>query len=181
MARTYRIVGILSFLLLLLVNLGSCDINKDKAECANQLVGLSTCLPYVGGEAKAPTPDCCTGLKQVLKDSKKCLCILVKDRNDPSLGLKVNATLALSLPKTCHVPSKDNVTECPALLHLPPNSPEAKVFSDFAKAAAPTSSSPASTDKSTGGGGASAKETSNSTKSKQWKLYASSVGLAGLC
>ncbi|KAL2929738.1 Protein YLS3 [Bienertia sinuspersici] len=92
-------MGIVSFLLLLLVNLCSCDINKDRAECAycaNQLVRLATCLPYVGGEAKAPTPDCCIGLKQVLKDSKKCLCILVKDRNDPSLGLKDNATLLLA-------------------------------------------------------------------------------------
>lgn len=96
-------------------NLCVCDINQDKSECANQLVGLATCLPYVGGEAKAPTQDCCTGLKQVLKNSKKCLCILVKDRNDPSLGLKVNATLALGLPQNCHVPSKDNISECPGM------------------------------------------------------------------
>ncbi|KAL2900030.1 Protein YLS3 [Bienertia sinuspersici] len=112
MTRTYGIVDIVSFLLLLLVNLCSCDINKDNAECDNQLFVLTTYLPYVSGEAKAPTLDCCIGLKQVLKDSKKCLCILVKDRNDPSLGLKVNSTLALSIPKTCHVTSKDNVTEC---------------------------------------------------------------------
>ncbi|XP_021771952.1 protein YLS3-like [Chenopodium quinoa] len=169
MARIHRKLGLLSILVLLLVSECSCDINKDKEECANQLVGLATCLPYVGGQAKSPTQDCCTGLKQVLKDSKKCLCILVKDRDDPSLGLKVNSTLALSLPKECHAPDNASVDQCPALLHLAPNSPEAKVFNDFAKAAAaapPTSGTPASSGKSTGGGGASAKETSDSGKGK---------------
>lgn len=91
------------------------DINQDRAKCANQLVGLATCLPYVSGDSKssAPTVDCCAGLKQVLKNSKECLCLLVKDRNDPSLGLKINATLALSLPEKCHAPA--NVSDCPGM------------------------------------------------------------------
>lgn len=97
---------------LVLVTECFCDITKDKQECANQLVGIATCLPYVSGQAKSPTQDCCIGLKPVLRDSKKCLCILVKDRDDPSLGIKVNATLALELPQTCHLPTF-SVTECP--------------------------------------------------------------------
>ncbi|KAL2540848.1 Protein YLS3 [Abeliophyllum distichum] len=107
------------------------DLAKDREQCANQLVGLSTCLPYVGGNAKAPTMDCCTGLKQVIQKSPECICILIKDRNDPSLGLKINATLALGLPALCH--ASGNISNCPALLHLAPNSPDAKVFQDFAK------------------------------------------------
>ncbi|KAK2988067.1 hypothetical protein RJ640_002008, partial [Escallonia rubra] len=81
------------------------DDDKDKEECTEQLVGLATCLPYVGGNAKAPTPDCCSGLKQVLKVKKKCLCVIVKDRNDPDLGLTINVTLALGLPSVCHAPA----------------------------------------------------------------------------
>ncbi|KAH6784955.1 hypothetical protein C2S52_009914 [Perilla frutescens var. hirtella] len=104
-------------------------VDKDKEKCANDLVGLATCLPYVSGESKAPPIDCCTGLKQVLQKSPECVCLLVKDRNDPSLGLKINATLALSLPSQCHSPA--NISDCPALLHLAPNSPDAKVFEDF--------------------------------------------------
>ncbi|XP_016470926.1 non-specific lipid transfer protein GPI-anchored 14 [Nicotiana tabacum] len=131
----------LSFFFLILLGLSRANIDKDKEECANQLVGLATCLPYVSGDAKAPTPDCCTGLKEVLDKSKKCLCVLVKDRNDPSLGLKINATLALSLPTLCHAPANSaNVSMCPELLHLPPNSPDAKVFEDFAKSAKASSS-----------------------------------------
>ncbi|XP_050215831.1 non-specific lipid transfer protein GPI-anchored 13 [Mercurialis annua] len=112
------------------IGFGGSDIAKDKAECASQLVGLAPCLPYVGGTAKAPTLDCCTGLKQVLDKSKRCLCLLIKDRNDPDLGLHVNATLAASLPVSCHAPS--NITQCIDLLHLPPSSPDAKMFAGFA-------------------------------------------------
>ena len=52
------------------------DAAKDREECAKQVVGLATCLSYVGDQAKAPTPDCCTDLKQILKDNKKCLCYI---------------------------------------------------------------------------------------------------------
>ncbi|CAI9106761.1 OLC1v1005980C1 [Oldenlandia corymbosa var. corymbosa] len=115
----------------LLLLLCGADVSQDRQKCANQLVGLVGCLPYVSGDpnAKAPTMDCCSGLKVVLDKSKECLCILVRDRNDPSLGLKINATLALGLPDKCKTPA--NVKDCPALLHLPPNSPDAKVFDDF--------------------------------------------------
>ncbi|PKI65735.1 hypothetical protein CRG98_013882 [Punica granatum] len=106
------------------------DASKDREECADQLAGLATCLPYVQGEARSPTPDCCGGLKQLLKTSKKCLCVIVKDGNDPQLGLNINVTLALSLPSLCQAPA--NVSQCPALLHLDPHSPEAQIFYQYA-------------------------------------------------
>ncbi|XP_024174750.1 non-specific lipid transfer protein GPI-anchored 14 isoform X2 [Rosa chinensis] len=95
-------------------------------ECAQQLAGMATCLPYVQGEAMAPTPDCCSGLKQVLSTNKTCLCVIIQDRNDPDLGLQINVTLALGLPSVCHVAA--NISKCPELLHLDPKSPEAQVF-----------------------------------------------------
>ncbi|XP_061998795.1 non-specific lipid transfer protein GPI-anchored 14-like isoform X4 [Rosa rugosa] len=80
-------------------------------ECAQQLAGMATCLPYVGGEAMAPTPDCCSGLKQVLNKNKTCLCVIIQDRNDPDLGLQINVTLALGLPSVCHAAA--NISKCP--------------------------------------------------------------------
>ncbi|XP_074292627.1 non-specific lipid transfer protein GPI-anchored 14-like [Silene latifolia] len=136
--------GSIVVLLMMLVIIANGDINEDKKECADQLVGLATCLPYVGNQAKAPTMDCCTGLNQVIKTNKKCLCILIKDKDDPSVGLKINGTLALGLPVKCNSPDHD-ISVCPALLHLAPNSPEAKVFTDFGKGAAPAT--PSSTPK----------------------------------
>ena len=106
----------LPFLLVLMsvmVSYTMADAAKDREECAQQLVGLATCLPYVGGQAKAPTPDCCSGLKQVLKDNKKCLCVIIRDRNDPELGLQINVTLALGLPSVCNAPA--NVSQCPGM------------------------------------------------------------------
>ncbi|KAF7836989.1 protein YLS3-like [Senna tora] len=129
-----------SVVLVVFGNLASSDLAKDREECANQLVGLAPCLPYVGGEAKTPTIDCCSGLKQVVEKSMKCLCVLIKDRNDPDLGITFNATLALHLPSSCHTPA--NISHCLDLLHLAPNSPEAKVFQGFDKAAQSTPAAP---------------------------------------
>ncbi|KAL0339223.1 UNVERIFIED_CONTAM: protein YLS3 [Sesamum angustifolium] len=95
---------------LILLVLTTSDNSKDRQECADSL-GLATCLPYVGGTAKTPTPDCCSGLKQVLKTNKKCLCVVIKDRNDPDLGLNINVTLALGLPVVCNAPA--NISQCP--------------------------------------------------------------------
>ncbi|XP_028759605.1 protein YLS3-like [Neltuma alba] len=130
--------------LLLIPYFASSDLAKDRQECADQLVGLAPCLSYVGGQSKTPTIDCCTGLKQVIDKSKKCLCLLIKDRNEPDLGFTLNASLAVNLPSACHAPA--NISQCIDLLHLAPNSSEAKVFEGFDKAttnsSSPTSSSP---------------------------------------
>ncbi|KAI4345341.1 hypothetical protein L6164_012473 [Bauhinia variegata] len=155
-------------LLLFLAGFATSDLTKDKAECTNQLLGLAQCLSYVSGQAKAPTIDCCSGLKQVLEKSKKCLCILIKDRNDPNLGLKINATLAIHLPEACHTPA--NITECIDLLQLKSHSPEAKVFEGFAKATETNSSIPASTGNATAdsGKGSVAEGKSDGGWGKRW-------------
>ncbi|PKA58265.1 putative GPI-anchored protein [Apostasia shenzhenica] len=132
------------------------DLAKDKQECANQLVGLATCLVYVQGSAAAPTPDCCSGLKEVLAKSPKCLCLLIRDRNDPDLGIAINLTRALSLPDSCHAAA--NISRCPELLNLPANSPEAQVFKNFTEAGEPAEGSSAK-----GGGGSGASSTGTSS------------------
>ncbi|WOK99914.1 hypothetical protein Cni_G08626 [Canna indica] len=119
-------------LLLLLLLLGalihgaSSDTASDLTECGTQLVAMQTCITYVQGTAKAPTPDCCAGLKDVLAKSPKCLCVLVKDHDDPQLPIKINVTRALALPAACSAAA--NISACPKLLNLPPNSKEAEIF-----------------------------------------------------
>nr|TKW31029.1 hypothetical protein SEVIR_2G078200v2 [Setaria viridis] len=119
------------------------DFAADRAECSDKLVGLATCLTYVQDEASAPTPDCCAGLKTVLQSSRKCLCVLVKDKDDPNLGLKLNVTKALGLPAVCNAPA--NISDCPRLLNLAPNSKEAQVFEQYAKQAAAQGTTPSAT------------------------------------
>ncbi|KAK2637169.1 hypothetical protein Ddye_031961 [Dipteronia dyeriana] len=108
----YYLVTVMSMVIIIISGAVG-DKAKDREECTDELVGLATCLPYVGGEAKSPTPDCCNGLKQVLEKDKKCLCVIVRDRNDPDLGLNINVTLALGLPSVCHQPA--NVSQCPGI------------------------------------------------------------------
>ncbi|CAL9053077.1 non-specific lipid transfer protein GPI-anchored 13-like isoform X2 [Musa acuminata AAA Group] len=132
---TFSFSSRLPFLLVLLLccaSFGSSDFAQDKANCQDTLVSLATCLTYVEGQAKAPTPDCCDGLSKILSKNRTCLCVLIKDRNEPGLGITFNATLAMNLPTVCHASS--NISECPELLHLPPHSKEAQIFEQFGKA-----------------------------------------------
>ncbi|KAL5208941.1 hypothetical protein ABZP36_004564 [Zizania latifolia] len=110
------------------------DVSADRAECADQLVGLAPCLQYVQGQAKAPAPDCCGGLRQVLGKSPKCLCVLVKDKDDPNLGIKINATLALALPSACGA-THANVSHCPRTRYHLPLSPSLSLMRRLAVAA----------------------------------------------
>lgn len=96
--------------LVLMFGLVTSDINQDKAECTDKLLTLAGCLPFVTNQAKSPTIDCCTGVKEVVDKSKRCLCILIKDHDDPNLGLTINVTLALKLPNDCNSPT--NITQC---------------------------------------------------------------------
>jgi Probable lipid transfer len=115
MNTSFSLCLLISSLLLITVN---SDIASDQAECTKPLMGLATCLSYVQGTSKAPTPDCCTGLKQVLVDNKKCLCVLIRDRDDPQLGIKINASRALALPDQCA--AKANISHCPGYFAPPP-------------------------------------------------------------
>ncbi|XP_042418834.1 non-specific lipid transfer protein GPI-anchored 14-like [Zingiber officinale] len=127
LARLLPLLLLYSFSLILP---GGSDSASDFAECGSALVGLQTCISYVQGAAAAPTPDCCGGLKDVLAQSPRCLCVLIKDRDDPQLPVKINVTRALALPTACSAAA--NVSKCPKLLNLPPNSPEAQVFGQSA-------------------------------------------------
>ncbi|XP_027335718.1 protein YLS3-like [Abrus precatorius] len=149
----------------LLVGVARSDLAKDREECADKLIGLASCVPYVGGEAKAPTIDCCSGLKVVLDKSRKCICILIKDRDDPNLGIKINASLAIQLPSACHAPA--NISQCVDLLHLPPNSPEAKVFEGFEKSTK-TNTSAVSSGDAEKGSSSSAQQKSGGMSTNRW-------------
>lgn len=88
---------------------------EEIQKCAEKLEGASTCLPYIQGDAKAPTSDCCNGLKDAIKNNHRCLCLMVIERNDPDLGLKyINITLALGLPSICKAP--ENLSQCPGTI-----------------------------------------------------------------
>uniref|UniRef100_A0A453PAD8 Bifunctional inhibitor/plant lipid transfer protein/seed storage helical domain-containing protein n=1 Tax=Aegilops tauschii subsp. strangulata TaxID=200361 RepID=A0A453PAD8_AEGTS len=107
-SRVFLVAAVLA----MAVAAAGADVAADRAECSDKLVALATCLTFVQGQGQAPTPDCCGGLKTVLQTSPKCLCVLVKDRDDPGLDLKLNVTRALGLPAACSAPA--NISDCPS-------------------------------------------------------------------
>ncbi|CAL1414479.1 unnamed protein product [Linum trigynum] len=101
-------------------------LQDAETECAQHLTDLAACIPYVSGTAKKPTPECCQDAKKLKETEPKCLCVLIKESTDPSMGLPINTTLALEMPSACNIDAK--VSNCPTLLNISPDSPDAKIF-----------------------------------------------------
>ncbi|XP_040866325.1 non-specific lipid transfer protein GPI-anchored 14 [Glycine max] len=105
-----------------------------------------------------------------MKTNKKCVCLILKDRDDPDLGLKINMTIAV------------------ALLHLDPKSPEAKAFNQIGQKSNGGSISPSPTTSAEGssqnGRNQGTDETATAKKNSAsyiWKrLLESLVAVAGL-
>jgi hypothetical protein len=73
--------------------------------CAASLVtSFTPCLGYItnstNGGGSSPTADCCQSLAAVVNASTSCACLILTG-NVP-LGLPINRTLALTLPKACN-------------------------------------------------------------------------------
>ncbi|CAI9090008.1 OLC1v1024683C1 [Oldenlandia corymbosa var. corymbosa] len=121
-----RIMAILVSVMMI-ASKGGSDLAEDKKECQDQIIDLSSCLPFLSEESKFPSPICCIHLAEKYdKEKRRCLCMAVRDRNEPGFGFKVNATLALALPFICHIQA--NVTQCIDFLQMDPQSPEAQIF-----------------------------------------------------
>ncbi|XP_021903146.1 protein YLS3-like [Carica papaya] len=118
------------------------NIADDEKDCADQLTNLASCIPFVSGTAKKPTAECCQDTQKVKASKPKCLCVLIKESTDPSLGLPVNTTLALQMPSTCNIDAK--VSDCPSILNLPADSPDASIFKEAGGASPTTNSSSSS-------------------------------------
>lgn len=48
---------------------------EDEKECADQLTNLASCIPFVSGTAKKPTPECCKDTEKLKASKPKCLCL----------------------------------------------------------------------------------------------------------
>lgn len=70
--------------------------------CTSALISLSPCLNYISGNTSTPSSGCCTQLSSVVQSQPECLC-QVLNGGGSSLGLNINQTQALELPKACNV------------------------------------------------------------------------------
>ncbi|KAG8365909.1 hypothetical protein BUALT_Bualt17G0021000 [Buddleja alternifolia] len=148
-------------------------LEDDEKECAEQLANLAACIPFVSGTAKQPTKECCDDTDKVRTAKPKCLCVLIKESSDPSLGLPINTTLALQMPAACKLDAK--VSDCPTLLKLPADSPDAKIFK-VANADSSTGSATSSAPDSTAATKSTPSSTTTSADTKTTSTSSSSSG-----
>lgn len=119
MRRSKRVVVVLCIVVALLATSSSTmgTMEDEEQECVDQLANLASCIPFVSGTAKKPTPECCEDTRKVKATKPKCLCVLIKESTDPSMGLPVNTTLAIQMPSACNIDAK--VSDCPCTsLHV---------------------------------------------------------------
>ncbi|KAM0895863.1 hypothetical protein ACQ4PT_023527 [Festuca glaucescens] len=107
---------------------------------ASLITSFTPCLGYItnstSGGGSSPTADCCRSLAGVVNVSTSCACLILTG-NVP-LGLPINRTLAVTLPKACNsmsvplqckdtsaqLPAPGPVGVSPAMPPLPPMTPE---------------------------------------------------------
>ncbi|KAL8201730.1 hypothetical protein R6Q57_010877 [Mikania cordata] len=89
----------LAFVVLTLCWAGS----MAQSGCTKVLIGMAPCLNYVTGSSKTPSSSCCSSLASVVKSQPQCLCTALDGSTMASLGISINKTIALSLPRVCNV------------------------------------------------------------------------------
>lgn len=73
-----------------------------QSSCTNVLISMAPCLGYITQNTSTPSQQCCSQLAHVVRYSSECLCEVL-DGGGSQLGINVNETQALALPKACHV------------------------------------------------------------------------------
>ncbi|XP_077212211.1 non-specific lipid transfer protein GPI-anchored 14-like [Tasmannia lanceolata] len=158
-------LSLMCVILVMAMVVTSGTMEEDEKDCADQLTNMASCIPFVSGSAKKPTQQCCDDTMKVKTSKPKCLCVLIKESTDPSMALPVNTTLALQMPSACNIDAK--VSDCPSLLKLSPDSPDAKIFKDsnadstLPATTTPPSSSSSSPSTASSGSGSDSKAASS--------------------
>ncbi|XVE85331.1 hypothetical protein DITRI_Ditri17bG0083200 [Diplodiscus trichospermus] len=115
-------------------------------ECSKDFQSVMTCLSFAQGKVETPTKECCSSVSGIKENEPKCLCYILQQtqttagaQNLKSLG--VQEAKLLQLPSACQLKNA-SISECPKLLGLAPNSPDAAIFSNSSsKAVTPTTAS----------------------------------------
>ncbi|KAH9729785.1 AAI domain-containing protein [Citrus sinensis] len=108
-----------------------CGGAKGQMVCTGALTSLAPCLNYVSGNSSNPSPSCCSQLRSVVQSSPQCLCSVLNG-GVPSLGITINQTLALSLPRACQVQTPP-ISQCKAAANGPATSPASSPASSPAR------------------------------------------------
>ncbi|CAH9070673.1 unnamed protein product [Cuscuta europaea] len=103
----------IAVLLLVVVGLAVTDAQAPAGapaapeDCMTELLGMSDCLTYVEAGSNLTKPDkgCCPELKDIVNNHPVCLCKLLADPNNNSVGIAIEVKKALNLPTACKIDS----------------------------------------------------------------------------
>ncbi|WVZ25423.1 hypothetical protein V8G54_003967 [Vigna mungo] len=127
--KKWRVV-VAGLLWVFLLGVGASEEGDLAAQC-NQLVQkVLPCLSFASGQAAVPTKECCSATLEIKKSDPKCLCFAIQQTHKgipeaKSMGIQEGRLL--QLPSACNLKNASS-TDCPKLLGLSPNSPDAAIF-----------------------------------------------------
>ncbi|KAM0047434.1 putative bifunctional inhibitor/plant lipid transfer protein/seed storage helical [Helianthus debilis subsp. tardiflorus] len=119
-------------------------------QCSQKLPEVMTCVAFASGKEGSPQQKCCDSVKEMKESNPACLCFLIQqihNGTNPALQkMNIQEARLLQLPSACKL-ANASVSDCPKLLKLPPNSPDAAIFNNVTNTVStPTGgSSPTST------------------------------------
>ncbi|XVE74771.1 hypothetical protein DITRI_Ditri12bG0044600 [Diplodiscus trichospermus] len=122
---------------------GAADDSGLANECSKDFQSVMTCLSFAQGKVATPTKECCSSVSSIKENKPKCLCYILQQsqtsgaQNLKSLG--VQEAKLLQLPSACQLKNA-SVSDCPKLLGLSPNSPDAAIFNNSSSTATTTTS-----------------------------------------
>ena len=90
-----------------MVSYAMANAAKDRVACkATGWAGYMSALHW--WSSKSTYTQTVVLVSNKSKGNKKCLCIIIRDRNDPELGLQVNITLNFDVSSVFHAPSNQS-------------------------------------------------------------------------
>ncbi|XVF43704.1 hypothetical protein PTKIN_Ptkin02bG0061900 [Pterospermum kingtungense] len=144
--------------LLLCCSLGRVGAADDLAnECSKDLQSVMTCLSFAQGKVATPTKECCSSVSDMKENKPKCLCYILQQTQSGAQNLKglgVQEAKLLQLPSACQLKNA-SVSDCPKLLGLSPNSPDAAIFTNASSTATTSTGTPSAAAEKTDSGSSS--------------------------
>ncbi|KAI7751156.1 hypothetical protein M8C21_006766 [Ambrosia artemisiifolia] len=111
-------------------------------ECSTKVDAVMPCLAFATGKEATPQPKCCDSVKEMKDSNPACLCFMILEIHNgtnPMLKtIKIQESRLLQLSSACKI-ANASISNCPKLLKLPADSPDAAIFTSNATLSPPTS------------------------------------------
>ncbi|XP_043706532.1 non-specific lipid transfer protein GPI-anchored 1-like [Telopea speciosissima] len=107
---------------------------STEQECSKEFAKLSPCLSYATGKSAYPSAECCSEVSEIKSKNPVCLCYIIQQTHEgqaKQMGLQ--EVKLIQLPSVCKL-TNASISDCPKLLKLSPNSPDAAIFTNSSSA-----------------------------------------------